>query len=380
MASNTMALSEQEQEGDISNINGRIVIQESQGVEEQLLDDQIRLTENATYEVPIEQNVYGALLILMMIDKEKSFQHIYEKKQAQYEKRILTDDDGEEDEWFQWCDKVDNPEDTAWRDIAGLLGAGATVIASMWIQFMFGFYMMPLIAKDSYSENLGDSTAVPPTLSIYKKMGTDECAGDIFNYHADKLGDMGDYSSKAHLFGIDMARGLMFGILSIIVWASVVVENARKAVDFFILACLPNRRDTTVFTWDSLGLQIVIGLIAIFRCGVQLLIAFHGVRFLAWTDNLGDFILNSLALEFLYQIPDKMYNAFASTRTKSWVSAAAGSAAATQMFSRDLPNWTKIFNGAICVFVGGGITFAYGFSLLLPFATMLKYKVYKTMC
>jgi len=112
------------------------------------------------------------------------------------------------------------------------------------------------------------------------------------------------------------ANGELFGMLALLLWSATIVKALRACAQFsMIVGAYESDGDVLNFE-PSPALKVVVGIITVCRLVILVFLGIYGGQFLSYVDNLKDFILNSVALGFVIDIPDIFFNAFASNTEK----------------------------------------------------------------
>lgn len=204
------------------------------------------------------------------------------------------------------------------------------------------------------------------------------CNGESFSWEESVADDLSKYSSEGTLLFHRLTRGLMFGTVAIAIWAAAIVDNFRHWIHFTTLLLV--RGQTSLFAWSFHAnplLKIFIAIFSIARLFNIVIIGWEGIKFLAYTDNLKDFILNSVALGFIYDLPGVMFSAFCSTHEKHLVETVGETQ--KHILQRNVPFWLTEWNGALFMSLAVIITHV-GFGILFPFSSMLHHDVYNQLC
>jgi len=307
------------------------------------------------------------------------------------------------------------------------------VLLTLYAQVMFTQYMIPLVAQNEYEEKMkipvsSGSTefenASQKDYNLFKwwrnatKRGQKiefsnktqaewVCTGESFSYEEDQMDKLAKYVQPAViLFVIETSKGEMFAILAIAIWAATIVANFRKLFSYLGLLTASQDLDLSTYrlgacVWDFRRNPLFKGsvlMLAIARIVLYSLLGYQGVLFLAYVDNLSDFILNSVALAFVYDLPELMFQAFASTHEKTLVAAVNDENSNKVSLAMDVdgtiaiedvpgaaPLWVGMpvyahqFNGVFFMAMGAGIL-SLGIYHLAPYAKMLDEDVYRQMC
>lgn len=132
--------------------------------------------------------------------------------------------------------------------------------------------------------------------------------------------DMGKYSGQATLLGISIFSVYMFSILMIFIWAALVRGNVRRVMNYAFsmyyvgVNSVPSNPEkvgahcTCRLSRNKFVKPIIF--LAVPRILSTVLLDCYGIKFLEYADILKDFILNIVALGFVYDIPGIFYRSF----------------------------------------------------------------------
>jgi hypothetical protein len=138
--------------------------------------------------------------------------------------------------------------------------------------------------------------------------------------------DVKDFGADSETMG-SMSQGYVFGVAALFLWSCAIIKEFRAIMDFLLILSVdpetqvpesiknadPNYRD--ILYWkDSKGgnhvysltcaAKIMIVGLAIYRICLNVVTAHYGALWLSKTTALEDYILNSLALAFIYEIDE----------------------------------------------------------------------------
>jgi len=152
------------------------------------------------------------------------------------------------------------------------------------------------------------------------------CNGKEWSFQESELDNFIKYAQPVEakllqFMGKDAPKGGMFGVLALILWSATIVGALRSAGAFSTIIWAENNlADQTEEGFADLSpgpvSKIVLAVVALLRLFIIATLGVYGGEFLAHTDNLKDFILNSVALGFVVDIPVVFFNAFASAVEK----------------------------------------------------------------
>merc|ERR1719440_330110 len=220
-------------------------------------------------------------------------------------------------------------------------------LGSLAFQLLFGCKLLGVIATDEYE---GKYAA-----GIFEKWGavktplvTGACSHEQWTWEENMVDEMEKYTTK----WLGVQQGLLFGAIALFLWCTAVAKEIRLVIDFAMFALpitcnVKNKKSVEVLaaadpdtkapvpgrdpatgaivppvvvegeqlpateheTFHMCKYKVIIVAIALLRLAVALLVGWYGSVFLCHTDNLKDFVLNTLALAFVYEIDDLVFNA-----------------------------------------------------------------------
>lgn len=225
-------------------------------------------------------------------------------------------------------------------------------------QFVILNQMMPMLAKDQLKDKLKISETDPETqqtttwneleewaLEDGNKVSHDDkslamgqkpwkhwaCSGKDWSWQESQLGDQADYHTMA-TSSLGFTNGRLFGLIALSLWMAMVLKELRSIARYIHLLCLPSdgdgyhQRKANDFSnhgapkwyldsiekkWylDSLSVSAkgVVVIIAIWRLVVNIWLGYKGALFLAYTETLKDFVLNSIALGFIFDLDEMVF-------------------------------------------------------------------------
>jgi len=290
---------------------------------------------------------------------------------------------------------------------SGLFLKFCLVLITLYFQWVFAVHLVPAVIQNDFQPKIDlqvyESWRLDPkrgsqTLDRQDALGKSfaelACTGRAFSFAEEKADDLGDYVAPASLFnipgttiGFPMSAGKLFGILAIALWGGTVsnalrgwCRNATLVAKFFYIHVESSKRSNVY--WHPRVLVLIV--IFVFRLIIIANLAYWGVKFLAWTDNLKDFILNSVALGFIFDLPTLVYTGFASSHDKNLFAEFGErqdkNEANFPALEYDVPVFIARTNGLGFLMFALAITAWGGFHWLRPFATALEHGVYGKMC
>lgn len=213
------------------------------------------------------------------------------------------------------------------------------------LQFIFAGWMIKSIAKNEYAEKLhvhdynqfwewrkndkdGNQTSYEGETWAHWA-----CKGSDWSWEESKIDDYKKYNQdipfwplatidkNGNLMPVHARKGIVFGVVAIFLWSASVVK-ALRSIAAYIMLMLPSTEVVEMSASSprhlpvckgTKGLTFVFGLL---RTLAICLLWLYGAKFLAYTDNLKDFILNTVALQFVIDIPDIIFMTMASNVDK----------------------------------------------------------------
>lgn len=183
-----------------------------------------------------------------------------------------------------------------------------------------------------------------------------------------------------------ISKGRFFGLMAIFIWACTVTVQFRKWSSFCLLLFVqPPRRtsqghvqENEPALWHTVGMKAAVAAVALLRMFTTISLVVYGTQFLAHTDNLKDFILNSVSLAFVFELPTLVFAAFSPVDTALEIVKANEKWAQEHqkiLISKFVGHFSGPFCSLICV-----IIMAYGMKLLFHFSNELDQTVFRQLC
>jgi len=280
---------------------------------------------------------------------------------------------------------------------------------TLYIQTIFGWWMIPHVSVNELKEKV-DAVNQFAAWRAEANNHTAQfiCTGREWSWRENVADEMIKYNEQAYLlFAIPVTRGVMFGVLSMCLWVCLLIIQLRAASASLALFGLD---DTTIRDhvqsvsaqhkhahhqmswnmWNEAGdgccvdphrtsnAKIVIVGTFLVRLAATLGFGFFGMKFLAYTDNLRDFILNCVALAFVFEIPDLVYRAFALVDTQEEIRD-LNAAFAKAKLTVGVYHYAAVGQFVLLIGIAIGL-FVYGVSLLNAFNSMQENQVFRELC
>jgi ABC-type multidrug transport system fused ATPase/permease subunit len=227
---------------------------------------------------------------------------------------------------YQWARKKES-----WAQYIHLIVLTMLFFLSIYIQVVFAWYMIPHISKNENAEKI---TPTENQFATWRStVGTEHaslaCKESEWSWAESVVDEMGKYLAPAKLFlVIPMTRGQMFGVLSMGLWVCLWVIQLRACISSALIICLDDKvlqevganaedkKQKAIISKMEWNLttnpwaKIVIITTFLIRVSLTMCFGYFGMEFLANTQTLRDFILNCVALAFVFEVPDTIYSAF----------------------------------------------------------------------
>jgi len=271
------------------------------------------------------------------------------------------------------------------------------VVFAIGFQLLFTWWMIPAIAQDEYSPKTqlpnGNETW---TWNVFKDWHTEEgtqfshgrswaewaCDGQSFDWQEGKIDDLAKYNKKIKVWREYTRSGPAFGFVAICLWSAMIIKAFREWCGFAMLLLPHLERDDTETRAVSRApllkpwAQVFLAVVSLGRLFVLTTLAYYGMKFLSFTDNLKDFILNSVALSFVLDIKDLLFSALAANSQKESL------AKFTQRYTlkAKVPQIVWHSSGVVSVLMAMLITMLGFVELLKPFSDTMHDRVYQMLC
>lgn len=163
-----------------------------------------------------------------------------------------------------------------------------------------------------WRESLPNTTAMG---THFTKQGL-ICNGLSWSWEANMAEDMLNYATYSWLSMNNLPDGRFFGYVAITLWILYVLQELRSIFSYMcVLSIGQPPKGRSAFHFDQLsgagqlvgltkGVMVAIVMVTMARLALCLTLGFYGIKFLAYTTNLGDFILNCVALLFIHDVDD----------------------------------------------------------------------------
>jgi hypothetical protein len=289
-----------------------------------------------------------------------------------------------------------------------LFGLTGLLVASMYTQMVLAVYVIPLISLDEYGEKLevegignlfGQWRRSPvrgaaPVAGMQGETHADlACTERQWSWEEDVIDDLGKYRKKMTFFMmIPTGTGHFLGIMVLSIWVCTAIVQLRSWAGFVLLLFLPEylteeAMDNVVESRKSWRVmrgfkkkqaKATVVAVALARGALIILVARSGMVFLARTDNLNDFILNSVALAFVFELPVLLYKAFAYPDTQQDLKSISTKFEDSKV-RLAIPAWVIYSSGPVSVVTALAL-FRTGYAVLVEFGDQLEFDVYGALC
>jgi len=314
----------------------------------------------------------------------------------------LAGSDESDDEWCGWQDVNVHVEHNVFGGLAlscarrnkrlSLVNRALLVIVTLFLQFMFTFYLIPPISQDEYSGKF-EFSATDGVENVMENWRREQgvphegethgwafwaCRGNDWSWEQDMIDNFQKYSTHSEFaFGLNFRNGTIFGLCATFLWAASVVKAFRSCAGQASLLLMDEDHSTKKLDfslWTNPLCKLTLALMVTSRMIVIAGMAYHGVNFLVYTDNLKDFILNSIALGFVFDMPDLLYDALAANNEKSAIEYFS-----TKEMKVSLPRCLSFMSGVLSAVVSVSILI-FASRRLIPFAAALEYSGLFNLC
>jgi hypothetical protein len=205
----------------------------------------------------------------------------------------------------------------------------ALMVVLTWLCQLAFTVMVQHVSEDEVKEKIPEMEWMnEDPLSDWNQVGTNgtkwrvfACAGEDLSFMESKVDDMKKYSTPL-IDGYALTYGELFGTLAMFLFAASCFKEFLSIVNQLMLLKLKTNSNfkSKDLRWSGShegqlaslhnSCRLVVVVTAIGRliiCGYLLVV---GIRFLSHTEALKDFILNSVALVFIFEIDDLIFEVF----------------------------------------------------------------------
>lgn len=293
-------------------------------------------------------------------------------------------------------------------NLFSLVFLSSILLVSMYVQYVIGSFIAPLISLDEYAEKLdveGEGNlfvrwrnsplrGAKPVMTLPGETHGDlACSERQWSWEEDVIDDIGKYRRKmTFLMMFPIGSGHFVGIVTLSLWVCTAVAQLRAWGGFLLLAFLPeflteeavaaieesHKAGGAMMDFSRHRAKICIVLVGIGRGMLIADVAYNGVLFLAMSDNLKDFILNSVALAFVFELPQLLYKAFAMTTLMDDLQTIR-SHFEDKRVRLKVPNFLVYALGPFCMMIGA-VVFILGYRKLWLLGNELELDVYEALC
>jgi hypothetical protein len=157
----------------------------------------------------------------------------------------------------------------------------------------------------------------------------------VWSWQQEAVEEAFNYNDHARIMFLQMKQGHLFGTLALTLWVCIVAGHLRSTFNFGLLTLLnadamrdiqdawkekfADRRKACKLL-DSMnfgmGSRLIIFVVTGVRSLLLLTIGFRGAAFISHTRTLKEFLLDCVALAFVFDIPKYLHDAFGHWETK----------------------------------------------------------------
>lgn len=151
------------------------------------------------------------------------------------------------------------------------------------------------------------------------------CGLDLWSFEQEEYQLMYDYLYKP-------VPGFVLSTLAIIIWVLTIMREYRRCIEqAMAVVHLPMVRNGPEIEEDGDDAMVIVGIhpvkkvlmlicLSLFRLGVMFFLGVIGCQYLAWTDGLGDIVLNAVALAFVLDVDELVAEVLLTERLRSTLS------------------------------------------------------------
>lgn len=142
------------------------------------------------------------------------------------------------------------------------------------------------------------------------------CSGEDWSYFSQQLDDMKEYGATSPLSS-RWSSGALFGVTALVLWSLLITKEFRSIAEYLALLTLQPGEAIHTYTWSkengielhslTIAAKCIVATVASFRFCMNVLLGWKGALFLSFTTNLKDFVLNSVALGFIYDLDELVF-------------------------------------------------------------------------
>jgi len=272
---------------------------------------------------------------------------------------------------------------------------------SLYIQCVVSFYMIPAICQDEYAQKIEEhqlfkrwresgsgGNGLESNSSMIRAQKI--CTGQEWSWQESVVDHLKNYNDMMTIFMFfPISKGRFFGLMAIFIWACTVTVQFRKWSSFCLLLFVQTPRRTSHLgsprvdesdetQWHKNGVKASVAAVALVRAFTTVSLVVYGTQFLAHTDNLKDFILNSVSLAFVFELPTLVFAAFSPVDTAQEI-VKANEKWAQEHQKIMLSALFAHLSGPLCVLLTTFIM-VYGCGLLFRFSNELDETVFRQLC
>mmetsp|Transcript_67257 Transcript_67257/g.122663 ORF Transcript_67257/g.122663 Transcript_67257/m.122663 type:complete len:399 (-) Transcript_67257:80-1276(-) len=217
-----------------------------------------------------------------------------------------------------------------------IFSSALILILNLVIQLCFASIMGPVLAKNDFYDVIRAESEWGEVNLLkdwrYSASGGEACRYNTqqvwwactqkdWSWQASELEDLEEYADPVMEGYLDMYKGTFFGAIAIFSWIGVQFKEVKEVFAYCRLLRLPNSDDNLpdyIYNKELGGrlnslcmpVKIVIVLVSIARLVICGYLTIYGAQFLIHTIGLQDFILNCVALVFVYEFDELFFDIF----------------------------------------------------------------------
>lgn len=222
------------------------------------------------------------------------------------------------------------------RKTLEIVSSAFILTLNLLIQMSFAVIMGKVLAKNEFAEvtkaasEFGDLNLIKEWVSDKNPTGGGHCKYSTllswwtcnrraWSWEAEELDNMNDYTEV--VAGTSLMQGTFFGMIALFSWMGLQFKEVKEILAYLRLLRLPQTSERMPdYTFDkksggrlnslAVPVKILIVVVAVVRLVICIFLTIYGAQFLINTLKLQDFILNCVALVFVYEFDELFFETF----------------------------------------------------------------------
>jgi hypothetical protein len=288
----------------------------------------------------------------------------------------------------------------AWANYScyGIFNSIVTLIVCIAVQLFLACIMLPSVVSNDVGNNVNSDLG-----NLYDVWGLDNvggggqeqhnstwsfwaCHGMDWTWQQEHLEDAGTYAETLY----STPKGFWFGAIALLLWYGVITKELFGNWRYILPAVLSYEElndwlrldrytDAAQIRRMGIVIKLIVVLVAMVRVVICAYIAYYGMLFLVYTKSLTDFIMNSIALGFIYDIDEMFFETFVPYRKKMAFSQLEPFALTDKTFAKKLSSFDTYIDNVSLPFTLAATVLA-ALLVLKPFSTMYVRDMYHKIC